>query len=473
MRNGPLTRPILVLCDVVLLFLCSALARVPSLLMGEHGPVVSGDPTSALLRVFLFSVILWLLNAWQEKLFRLDARDPWDVYFAGIRAMLKTGALLLILLFLARIDMQFPRGTVMLAWLLAALVLPVFHAGVQSRWVLRPGGGVRTLLIGRPAGIAEFFRTRRISALYNTLGVAGIVLDGPADPSAEEFPLPVLGNMDDLPRLVSETGATRLLLCAGHLERTRLNAMLQRGIGQVEELLIFPDVSVMELAELEVSHVGSRMVLDFNQNLLSLPNRILKRGIDIVGSLAMLILLSPLLLGCCIAISLDSPGWPIFLHRRWGRDMKWMRMVKLRTMVKDSEKVLQKILAEDPVAKAEWDIYCKLRPDPRITKVGAIMRRWSLDELPQVVNVLIGDMSLVGPRPINEIEYDRFGHWQRNFMCIRPGLTGLWQVSGRSDMDFAERVLLDMYYIRNWTLWMDLRILLKTMGVVLSREGAY
>jgi lipopolysaccharide/colanic/teichoic acid biosynthesis glycosyltransferase len=105
--------------------------------------------------------------------------------------------------------------------------------------------------------------------------------------------------------------------------------------------------------------------------------------------------------------------------------------------------------------------------------VGAFLRRWSLDELPQIVNVLMGDMSLVGPRPINEVEYDKYGHWQRNFMSIRPGLTGLWQVSGRSDLDFEDRVRLDMYYIRNWTLWLDLRILIKTLGVVVAREGAY
>ncbi|MCA9782979.1 MAG: exopolysaccharide biosynthesis polyprenyl glycosylphosphotransferase [Calditrichaeota bacterium] len=471
MRRSPFTRPLLAASDVLLLFGCFSLARVPALLLPGHGPALAPDPAPALLRVFFFGAVLWLVNAWQEQLYRLDARDPWDVFFAGVRAALKTGALLLILLFLARIDLDFPRGTVILAWLMAAVLLPLFHMAVQSRLVLRPGGSTRTLLLGGEEGIREYFQSRKISALSESLGVCGIVAGAPF--SGAELPLPVLGQLDDLPRIIRETGASRLLICAGHLERARLNTLLQRSMGSVDELMIFPDVAVLELAELEVSHLGSRMVLNFNQNLRSAMNQFVKRSIDVLGSLAGLVVLAPLLLVCCLAISLDSRGWPIYRHRRWGRGMKWIYMIKFRTMVRDSDAVLQKLLAEDENARAEWAAQCKLKNDPRITRVGAFLRRWSLDELPQIINVLVGDMSLVGPRPINEVEYDKYGHWQRNFMSIRPGLTGLWQVSGRSDLDFEDRVRLDMYYIRNWTIWLDLRILIKTLGVVAAQEGAY
>jgi hypothetical protein len=296
MTTGPIARPLLVLCDLLLLTLCFTLARVPALLSAPgHGPVVFLDP--ALSRVLLFSAVLWLLNAWLERLYRLDARDPWDVYFAAVRAALKTGALLVILLFLARIDLQFPRGSVMLAWLLASLVLPLCHAGVQARWVLRPGGGRRSLLLGSAEGVSEFFRARKIGPLCASLDLHGVLLDGPA-PADPDWPLPVLGRVDDLPAVARQCGAARLVLCSGHLERARLNGLLQGCLGQVDELVIFPDVAVLELAELEVSHLGSRMVLDFNQNLLSVANRALKRTIDITGALAGLVLLAPLLLGC-------------------------------------------------------------------------------------------------------------------------------------------------------------------------------
>jgi lipopolysaccharide/colanic/teichoic acid biosynthesis glycosyltransferase len=135
--------------------------------------------------------------------------------------------------------------------------------------------------------------------------------------------------------------------------------------------------------------------------------------------------------------------------------------------------VLERLLATNEEARAEWAAQCKLRDDPRITRVGRVLRKFSLDELPQIFNVLIGDMSLVGPRPISEVEFDKYTVWQGNRMSVRPGLTGLWQVSGRGDLDFEDRIKLDMYYIRNWSIWLDFRIILKTLTVLVSKEGAY
>jgi len=168
-----------------------------------------------------------------------------------------------------------------------------------------------------------------------------------------------------------------------------------------------------------------------------------------------------------------SGGAPIFGHARIGRYGRTFACFKFRTMVADAEGVLRRLLESDASARAEWERSYKLKDDPRITPIGAFLRRTSLDELPQLWNVLKGDMSLVGPRPIIEAELERYGDQVDYYLETRPGITGLWQISGRNDTGYEDRVALDSWYVRNWSLWYDLVILVKTVRVVLGREGAY
>ncbi|HGU1916798.1 TPA: sugar transferase, partial [Escherichia coli] len=146
---------------------------------------------------------------------------------------------------------------------------------------------------------------------------------------------------------------------------------------------------------------------------------------------------------------------------------------KFRSMVTNSKEVLENLLLNDPVSKMEWDATFKLKNDPRVTKIGAFLRRTSLDELPQLFNVLKGEMSLVGPRPIIDEELERYNDEVEYYLLSKPGMTGLWQVSGRSDVDYETRVYLDTWYVKNWSMWNDLVILFKTVNVVLRRDGAY
>ena len=181
----------------------------------------------------------------------------------------------------------------------------------------------------------------------------------------------------------------------------------------------------------------------------------------------------PLFLLTALAIKLDTPGKIFYQQERLGKDMLTIRIFKFRTMVEDSERVLKEYLIDHPEQDEEWQLTHKLKDDPRITSVGKVLRRTSLDELPQLLNVLRGEMSLVGPRPFlpGEIE-----HYQKGLPLlkrVRPGITGLWQVYGRGDLNFAERVRYDEYYVRNWSIWLDIYILLRTVWVVLRGEGAY
>ena len=212
--------------------------------------------------------------------------------------------------------------------------------------------------------------------------------------------------------------------------------------------------------------------LEFHYHLLARRNRWLKRWIDIAGSGLLLILLSPLLALLTLLVLIDSPGPVFFRQERLGRNFQRFRVLKFRTMVVGAEEKLAKLLKEDPVAKAQYEEFHKLENDPRVTKFGDFLRKFSLDELPQLWNVLIGEMSLSGPRAYMPAELDEMGNYAPIILRVTPGMTGWWQVLGRHSTTFEKRLKLDEYYISNWSLWMDIYIFLKTIFVVLSGNGA-
>ena len=206
---------------------------------------------------------------------------------------------------------------------------------------------------------------------------------------------------------------------------------------------------------------------------LSLTTRnVVKRTIDIVGASSLLIAMSPFLL-IMGAIVMSDGGRPVFGHLRVGRNGRKFRCLKFRSMVTGADVVLKHLLATDPKAREEWERDFKLKNDIRITPIGRLLRRTSLDELPQLWNVLRGDMSLVGPRPIVDEELARYGADVHYYLETKPGMTGLWQVSGRNDVDYATRVSLDVSYAKDNSLSLDILILLKTFKVIFKRDGAY
>jgi len=207
---------------------------------------------------------------------------------------------------------------------------------------------------------------------------------------------------------------------------------------------------------------------------LALPGaRRVKRTLDIVFALALAIVALPVFLITALAILLES-GRPVFFsHKRVGRGGRAFRLMKFRTMLQNSDDVLAEYLAENPEAAQEWEQNRKLRRDPRVTRIGKLLRRTSLDELPQIWNILRGDMSMAGPRPIVQAEIAKYGTTYPLYALAKPGLTGLWQVSGRNDTTYRRRIELDAAYVRNWTPGLDVKLLVKTVGVVVKGKGAY
>ena len=197
-----------------------------------------------------------------------------------------------------------------------------------------------------------------------------------------------------------------------------------------------------------------------------------KRVFDVIGSGILLIVLSPLFLLLAVLIRRDG-GKSIYSQVRIGHSGERFMCYKFRSMVTNSQEMLDELLETDPEIKREWEQHCKLRNDPRITPIGRILRKTSLDELPQLFNVLCGEMSLVGPRPIVQDEMSRYGKKLNIYYSARPGMTGLWQVSGRNDVSYNQRIVLDCEYVRGWGMWQDILLLFRTVGVVMNPRGAY
>lgn len=237
---------------------------------------------------------------------------------------------------------------------------------------------------------------------------------------------------------------------------------------------VIPTLRGVPLYGTDMSFIFSHdvMILRVNNNLMKPSSRFIKRAFDIIGSVSILVMLSPLFLLLLYKVGKNG-GKPIYSHERIGRNGKKFGCLKFRSMVLNSKEILAELLLKDAQAREEWDKDFKLKNDPRITKIGKFIRKTSLDELPQLWNVLKGEMSLVGPRPVIETELERYAGEADYYLMAKPGMTGLWQVSGRNDIDYNERVYFDAWYVKNWSLWNDIAILFKTVNVVLKRDGAY
>lgn len=243
---------------------------------------------------------------------------------------------------------------------------------------------------------------------------------------------------------------------------------------QINNATVVPAMRGIPLYGLDTAHFQSHelLMIHLRNNLANPLHRACKRAFDLVAASLLLVLLSPVLLALAWLVKRDG-GPAFFGHKRIGQGGKTFQCWKFRSMVVNAQEVLQELLATNAEARAEWEKEFKLKNDPRISRIGHFIRKTSLDELPQLWNVIKGEMSLVGPRPVIQAELERYGDDVTYYLEACPGVTGLWQVSGRNDVDYETRIYLDAWYVKNWSLWTDISILFKTIKVVFFREGAY
>lgn len=252
-----------------------------------------------------------------------------------------------------------------------------------------------------------------------------------------------------------------------------LSMVVNNGLSGFSRLIFLSGWEYLRKAWVTPIDLGGLLGLEIRQNLLNRREIILKRALDLAIVLVGAVLGLPVLLLLFALVMVDSKGQPFYRQNRIGYRGETFRLWKFRTMVPDADDRLSKFLEAHPELKLEWESTHKLKNDPRVTRLGGILRKLSLDEIPQIWNVLAGNMSLAGPRPIVETEIEKYREVFTLYKQVKPGITGLWQVSGRNDTDYTERIRLDEYYVRNWSIWLDLYIVIRTIWVVIRRRGAY
>jgi Undecaprenyl-phosphate galactose phosphotransferase WbaP len=276
----------------------------------------------------------------------------------------------------------------------------------------------------------------------------------------------------DAANLGRELGVDTLIFAMPYTRREQLERMVSVASENFRSVLIVPNLNGITNSAVAPRDFAGTLALEIKHNLLDLWSQRLKRALDLVGTVIGGVLISPLVFAIAVLIKLDSPGPAFYGHRRLGAAGEHFLCWKFRTMHVDAERLLDKHLQDNPFLRAEWEQNQKLRDDPRVTRVGHLLRQTSLDELPQLWNVLRGEMSLTGPRPIVDAEVPKYGEVYKLYKRIKPGMSGFWQVSGRSDTSYAKRVEMDSYYVRNWSVWLDLIILARTVKSVTLGRGA-
>jgi exopolysaccharide biosynthesis polyprenyl glycosylphosphotransferase len=426
---------------------------------------------------FYKSLVFLIAPAWLV-VFRLFGLYDFKNLFGGTREYAQafnasTFCMMLMILFIFFGETkEIARAWVILAWLLVSVGVMsgrfVLRRIVQN---LRANGRFLTaaLIIGaNEEGLA-------IAEQLQANPKAGVWLAGFADdelgPGSELLPnVPVLGSVDAIGLLVRQHGIQEIIVASTALPREKL-LQLFTAFGSEDNITIRMSSGLYELLTtgVEVQEFGNVPLLSVNKVRLTGADVIMKTLLDTFLSIGALLVFLPVMAAIAIAIRLDSSG-PIFhLRRVVGVGGKAFNALKFRTMYVDADERLSR----DPELRREFELNHKLKNDPRVTRIGRFLRRTSLDELPQLINVLFGQMSLVGPRMITAEERARYGKWRMNLSTVKPGITGLWQVSGRSDVSYEERVMLDMNYIRNYSIWFDLQILWQTIPAVLKSRGAY
>lgn len=329
------------------------------------------------------------------------------------------------------------------------------------------------LIIGAKEEALAFVKAINSDIGMSSYKIIGLISDKNPIKGLENYPL--LGDFKDIEKTIKTTGVNNVLIAIPYLEQAKMQNIIHRVQPLVKNICIIPNLQAIPMggADLETFFDEKFMLIKIRNNLARNINKFIKLIFDIVVGLLICIPVIPIIIVCAIWVKMDSKG-PIFYNaKRIGKNGKEFTCYKFRSMYVNSDELLTLYLEENPVAKKEWDEFQKLHDfDPRVTKAGKIMRKMSLDELPQIFNVLKGEMSLVGPRPYLPREKEMMGHFYNVIISTVPGITGYWQVNGRSDVTFEGRLRMDDWYIRNWSVWMDIVLLIKTIKVVFSSKGA-
>lgn len=428
-------------------------------------------PPSAYIPFSLFFTVLMLVAFRIDRVYQQwRGRTLLDHIYRIINATAKSTVVIMATTFALR-PLQYSRLLLAEAGIIAAILLTLSRTTyntILSRLRARGVGVSHTIIVG--AG--EVGRTvMRTIVARPELGyqIVGFVDDNPEKGQTDIGRIKALGPVDHLPKLIEEEAVDEVLITLPWMYHRKIMGIVRECARRQVSARIVPDLFQMSLSQVDVDDLGGIPLIGVREVGFGRGTLLIKRVMDVVGAMTGLVLGAPFLALIGLAIRLDSPGPIIFRQTRVGAHGRTFEVYKFRSMREGAEAEQEQLR---DLNEADGPMF-KIRDDPRLTRVGRFMRRTSLDELPQLWNILRGEMSLVGPRPPTPNEVEGYQKWHRKRLDGRPGLSGLWQVSGRSLLSFDETVLLDIYYIENWSLWLDLKILLRTIPTVLFGKGAY
>ena len=345
------------------------------------------------------------------------------------------------------------------------LLLRLFLRFIRAR-----GYNLKKMLIIGAGEVGGKMARALVERPWTGFGIVGFLDDAPEKQGKIWAGIaPVLGRLGQAKKVVEEQGIDEVVIALPPTAHHRLVNVVQALQDQPVNIRVVPDLFAVATVRAQVEDLWGIPLIGIRQPVLSGLDAALKRAVDLLGSAVGLVIFAPVMLITAILIKLDSEGPVLFTQERVGENGRIFLMYKFRTMVVNAEELLDKLIAVDDLTEPVF----KLKNDPRVTRIGSILRRTSIDELPQLFNVLKGEMSLVGPRPEEVRMVKRYNSWHRKRLAVKPGITGPMQINGRGDLSLEERVRLELDYIRNYSLWKDLKILLKTVPVVIRGVGSY
>jgi Undecaprenyl-phosphate galactose phosphotransferase WbaP len=408
----------------------------------------------------LGALVLGLLPGWGLGAVEELRRTIWLA--AGLFALVALG------LFLGKIGTEISRLTLTTTILISAPLILLLRNGTRQFLLERGRWGLPTVVYGGSDTGRLAIRALQEQASLGFIPV-GIFEDQIAGGEETIEGVPILGGIKE-----STSAAPAAVLAMNDIPRHELVGLLDGPLSSYRQVVIVPDLIEAPSLWVRPRDLGGILGLEVSHNLLDPVARFTKRAADLALVLALSVVWVPVCGVVALMIWLEDRRSPVFFQERTGKNNEIFRMYKFRTMVPDAEEALRQAIEEDEALREEWESSFKLRKDPRVTRIGAFLRKASLDELPQLYNVLMGHMSLVGPRPLPMYHYDQLPpRLHRLRERVRPGITGLWQVSGRSDTGNEGLLRWDSYYVRNWSIWLDIVILIRTFNAVIRRDGAY
>ena len=385
-------------------------------------------------------------------------------------------ALISIYLFIFQRGLQYSRSIFLILWFLALFFVPPMRLFAKRIGSILKIWGEPVAIIGQGSNLRKFLMHLKSHRLYGFVPVILVDFDSSVETKTKgkEIP-PVMSGLwfFQHKRILYETGINTAFILQDDLPKNFQELILYEEVFKLRDLIVVSELGYIGGSAIMPYDLQGVLGLKVQRNLFMRRYRLIQRLVNILITFFSFPFALPIFLLFSILIRLETPGKIFYTQNRVGYKGKNFKMLKFRTMIQDADSVLADYLTNHPEARVEWEETHKLKQDPRVTRIGRFLRKTSLDELPQLWNVLKGEMSLVGPRPIVEEEIKYYGQSYKTYKKVKPGMTGLWQVSGRSDTSYENRVKLDEYYVRHWSIWLDFYILMRTMWAVVSRRGAY